>query len=64
MRLLTMSAAIAASLFASAASAGFIIFEAAGANPASITPTRDAFRAAVGGGTVAGAKWLLRWSSP
>src|SRR4029077_478292 len=26
-----------------------------GADPASITPTRDAFRAAVGGGTVAGA---------
>ena len=35
--------------------AGFITFEAAGATPASITPSRDAFRAAVGGGTVAGA---------
>ncbi|HSI37205.1 MAG: PEP-CTERM sorting domain-containing protein [Phycisphaerae bacterium] len=35
--------------------AGFTVFEAAGADPASITPTRDAFRAAVGGGTVAGA---------
>ncbi|MGZ8289358.1 MAG: PEP-CTERM sorting domain-containing protein [Telluria sp.] len=35
--------------------AGFITFEAAGANPAAITPTRDAFRAAVGGGTIAGA---------
>src|SRR3954454_6759684 len=34
--------------------AGFIVFESAGANPAAITPTRDAFRAAVGGGTVAG----------
>lgn len=33
----------------------FTTFEAAGANPAAITPTRDAFRAAVGGGTVAGA---------
>ena len=37
------------------AQAGFISFEAAGANAAAITPTRDAFRAAVGGGTVAGA---------
>lgn len=36
------------------ASASFITFEAAGATPASITPTRDAFRTAVGGGTVAG----------
>lgn len=35
--------------------AGFVTFEAEGANPAAITPTRDAFRAAVGGGTVAGA---------
>jgi hypothetical protein len=35
--------------------AGFVVFEAAGANAAAITPTRDAFRAAVGGGTVAGA---------
>jgi len=33
----------------------FTTFEAAGANAASITATRDAFRAAVGGGTVAGA---------
>ena len=30
-------------------------FEAAGANAAAITPTRDAFRAAIGGGTTAGA---------
>src|SRR5262245_10357139 len=35
--------------------AGFTTFEAAGANAAAITPTRDAFRVAVGGGTVAGA---------
>src|SRR3954454_14874663 len=35
--------------------AGFIVFESAGANPAAITPTRDGFRAAVGGGSVAGA---------
>jgi PEP-CTERM motif len=34
--------------------AGFVTFEAAGADPAAITPTRDAFRAAVGGGSVAG----------
>src|SRR6187455_1141288 len=36
-------------------SAGFITFESAGANAAAITPTRDAFRVAVGGGSVAGA---------
>ncbi|MGE3822035.1 MAG: PEP-CTERM sorting domain-containing protein [Isosphaeraceae bacterium] len=40
---------------ATQARAGFTIFEAAGLTPASITPTRDAFRTAVGGGTVAGA---------
>ena len=33
----------------------FLTFEAAGANAASITPTRDAFRTAIGGGAVAGA---------
>src|SRR5882724_4082952 len=37
------------------AQAGFISFESAGANAAAITPTRDAFRTAIGGGTVAGA---------
>lgn len=36
------------------AHAGFIVFEAAGPDAAAITPTRDAFRALVGGGTVAG----------
>src|SRR3954469_17426305 len=36
-------------------SAAFVTFESAGANAAAITPTRDAFRAAVGGGSVAGA---------
>jgi hypothetical protein len=35
--------------------AAFLTFEAEGANPAAITPTRDAFRTAVGGGSVAGA---------
>ena len=35
--------------------AGFVIFESTGATPAAITPTRDAFRTAVGGGTVAAA---------
>jgi hypothetical protein len=35
--------------------AAFTTFESTGADPAAITPTRDAFRAAVGGGTVAGA---------
>jgi hypothetical protein len=35
--------------------AAITVFEAAGANAAAITPTRDAFRLAIGGGTVAGA---------
>jgi hypothetical protein len=38
----------------SAAYGGFVTFEAAGVDPAAITPTRDAFRAAVGGGTTVG----------
>lgn len=46
---------VIAGAMANQATASFIVFEAAGANAASITPTRDAFRAAVGGGTVAGA---------
>ena len=49
------AAAVAALLLAPTASAALITFEAAGANAAAITPTRDAFRAAVGGGTTAGA---------
>jgi hypothetical protein len=40
--------------FGSQAFGSFIVFEAAGPNAAAITPARDAFRAAVGGGTVAG----------
>jgi hypothetical protein len=40
---------------ATQASASFITVEAASSTLAGITPTRDAFRAAVGGGTVAGA---------
>ena len=40
---------------ANQAFAGFIVFEGTGATPAAITPTRDAFRTAVGGGTTAGA---------
>lgn len=42
-------------LGATPAAAAFITFEAAGADAAAITPTRDAFRVAVGGGSVAGA---------
>ena len=49
--------AAAATLVASAAGASptSIVFEGAGATAAAITPVRDAFRAAIGGGTVAGA---------
>ena len=32
-----------------------VVFEGVGGNPAGLTPTRDAFRAAVGGGTVGAA---------
>lgn len=52
---LTSLVLLIASNFSSDAFAGITFFEAAGSTPASITPTRDAFRAAVGGGTVAGA---------
>ncbi|HVT79285.1 MAG TPA: PEP-CTERM sorting domain-containing protein [Phycisphaerae bacterium] len=50
-----LAAAAVVGVGARAANASFVTFEAAGANAAAITPTRDAFRAAVGGGTVAGA---------
>lgn len=48
-------AAILTSLIANGAFAGIVAYSGAGATPASITATRDAFRAAVGGGAVAGA---------
>ena len=44
--------------------AGFTVFEGAGANVAAITPTRDAFRTAVGGGTVAGANGSFGGAPP
>lgn len=53
----TLLAALAGCLFTSAAWAGptsFTTYESAGATPADITGTRDAFRTAIGGGTVAG----------
>jgi hypothetical protein len=49
------SAFLATLLTVPPAWAAFITFESAGNSPAAITATRDAFRAAVGGGTVAGA---------
>jgi hypothetical protein len=57
MNRIMMAATVSALLLAPAAWAGpvFVTFEAAGATPAAIIPTRDAFRAAVGGGSVAGA---------
>jgi hypothetical protein len=55
MKLRHFLATVAAFALAANAHAAFITFEGTGANIASITPTRDAFRAAVGGGTVAGA---------
>jgi hypothetical protein len=53
-RRLALSLALVA-LLSSPAHAGFTVFEGAGVDSAAITPTRDAFRTAVGGGTVAGA---------
>jgi hypothetical protein len=58
MNRMTMSAVLASLLLAPSAWASpitFTTFEAAGPNAAAVTATRDAFRAAVGGGTVAGA---------
>jgi hypothetical protein len=57
MRLPAAAALLALASVASAPSAraGITIFEATGTDPAGITSTRDAFRAAVGGGSVAGA---------
>lgn len=55
MKLRIFSVFLAALLSVPATWAGFVTFESAGADPASITPTRDAFRSAVGGGTIAGA---------
>ena len=55
MKLNRLIAILATSLLGPVAWAGFVTFESAAVTPAGITPTRDAFRAAVGGGTVAGA---------
>ena len=52
------TAAVCATCLASAvwaAPVNFTTFESAGANPAAISATRDAFRVAIGGGSVAGA---------
>ncbi|MFO0951456.1 MAG: PEP-CTERM sorting domain-containing protein [Isosphaeraceae bacterium] len=56
-RVLALALLAAAGILSPAATAqaGFTVFEGAGPDAASITATRDAFRAAVGGGTVAGA---------
>lgn len=57
MKRLTRFAAFAVVLLSPAAWGApvFATFESVGANAAAITPTRDAFRAVIGGGTVAGA---------
>ena len=59
MKLLRSMAVLATLLAGSTAWATFVTFESAAANAAGITPTRDAFRSAVGGGTVAGANGLF-----
>lgn len=55
MKLRTLFSALATLLLVPTAWAGFVTFESAGSTSAAITPTRDAFRTAVGGGTSAGA---------
>ena len=55
MKLNRLIAILATLLLAPAAWAGFVTFESAAGTPADITPTRDAFRVAVGGGTAPGA---------
>ena len=47
-------AAAAAAALAGPAQAAITVFEAAAATPAGLTPTRDSFRVAVGGGSIAG----------
>lgn len=47
--------AAAAAALAGPAQAAITVFEAAAATPAGLTPTRDSFRVAVGGGSTAGA---------
>lgn len=53
--LVSLVATLGGAGLASVAGAAPVVFAAAGAGPAAITVTRDAFRAAIGGGTVAGA---------
>ncbi len=50
-----MLALLVVAVMAGESRAVFTTFESTGGNPAAITPARDAFRAAVGGGAVAGA---------
>ena len=55
MKVSALVLALATLLSCASARAGFIVFESVGSSAAAITPIRDAFRAAVGGGVVAGA---------
>ena len=55
MKLLRLIGVLTPLLAAQAAWATFVTFESAAASAVGITPTRDAFRSAVGGGTAAGA---------
>jgi hypothetical protein len=54
-KLSALAAALSLAIAPTAWAVSVTTFEAAGANAAAITPTRDAFRTAIGGGTVAGA---------
>lgn len=55
LRYALLSAPLLAAGLAGEAMAGIVAFSAAAGTPAGISPTRDAFRAAVGGGTTAAA---------
>ena len=50
-----MAMAIAMAMLAGPARSAIAVFEGTGATPAALTPVRDSFRTAVGGGSVAGA---------
>ena len=66
MKRLTRFAALVALLSIPTAWAApvFVTFESAGANVAAITPMRDDFRAAIGGGAVAECQRLFWRTSP
>ncbi len=58
-RATVLAVGLAGLAVAAAPAFAFVVFSGTGANVASITPVRDAYRTALGGGTVAGANGLF-----